>query len=79
MQLDYDIKYNIGYIKFREKSELVTSLKISEDLVIDMAADGTIYGIELLNLKAQLFAGPVKALVLHNENTGNKKEVELPN
>ena len=78
MQLEYDIKYNIGYIKFKEKPELVTSLKISEDLIVDMAADGSIYGIELLNLKDQLFADHATELVLYNENTGNKKEVELP-
>ncbi len=79
MQVEYDIKYNIGYIRFKEKPETVTSLKISEDLVVDMADDGTIYGIELLNLKDQLFANRVNELILLNENTGNKKEVELPN
>ena len=78
MELDYDIRYNIGYIKFKEKQAHVTSLKISEDLVVDMAADGSIYGIELLNLKEQLFANNTAGLLLHNENTGNKKEVELP-
>jgi uncharacterized protein YuzE len=77
MELEYDIKYNIGYIKFKEKPEQVTSLKISEDLVVDMASDGSIYGIELLNLKEQLFANKT-GLLLHNENTGNKKQVELP-
>lgn len=78
MQVEYDIKYNIGYIKFKEKTDQVTSLKISEDLVVDMAANGSIYGIELLNLKEQLFANQVTELVLFNENTGSKKEVEIP-
>ncbi len=78
MQLKYDIKYNIGYIKFKEKPDQVTSLKISEDIVVDMAADGSIYGIELLNLKEQLFANPATGLILHNENTGNEKLIELP-
>jgi len=77
MQVNYDIKYNIGYIKFKEKSEKVTSLKISEDLVVDMTADGAIYGIELLNLKEQLFADKLNELILLNENTGQKKEIEL--
>ncbi len=78
MQVEYDIKYNIGYIKFKEKPEKVTSLKISEELVVDMASDGTIYGIELLNLKDQLFADKATELVLYNENTGSKKGVALP-
>jgi uncharacterized protein YuzE len=78
MELDYDIQYNIGYIRFKEKPEHVTSLKISEDMIVDMAADGSIYGIELLNLKEQLFANKSTGLLLHNENTGNKRQVELP-
>jgi uncharacterized protein YuzE len=78
MQVEYDIKYNIGYIKFKEKPEKVTSLKISEDLVVDMASDGSIYGIELLNLKDQLFADKANELILYNENTGSRKEVALP-
>lgn len=78
MQVEFDIKFNIGYIKFKDKPTKVTSLKISEDLVVDMAADGSIYGIELLNLKDQLFAGQVSELVLYNENSGNKKEIALP-
>jgi uncharacterized protein YuzE len=78
MQVEYDIRYNIGYIKFKDKHEKVTSLKISEELVVDMAGDGSIYGIELLNLKEQLFANKATDLILFNENTGNKKEVEFP-
>ena len=78
MRVEYDIKYNVGYIKFKEKPDQVTSLKISEDLVVDMAADGSIYGIELLNLKDQLFGDQATELVLLNENTGKMKEVELP-
>jgi uncharacterized protein YuzE len=68
----------VGYIKFKEKREQVTSLKISEDLVVDMAADGSIYGIELLNLKDQLFGDQASELILLNENTGTKREIELP-
>ena len=78
MQVEYDIKYNVGYIKFKEKREQVISLKISEDLVVDMASDGSIYGIELLNLKDQLFGDQASELVLFNENTGAKREIELP-
>jgi uncharacterized protein YuzE len=78
MKVEFDIKYNIGYIKFKEKHEQVTSLRISEDLVIDLSADGSIYGIELLNLKEQLFGDHAMELELYNENSGNRKQVELP-
>lgn len=53
-------------------------MKISEELVVDMASDGTIYGIELLNLKDQLFANKATELIVYNENTGNKKGITLP-
>ena len=37
MRLSYDPKYNIGYLRFHEKSGPVTTLKISEDMNIDIA------------------------------------------
>lgn len=78
MQVTYDIKYNIGYIRFKEKKEEVTSIKVSEDLIVDMSSDGSIYGIELLNIKEQLFGNKEKELTLLNENSGIKKEIEIP-
>jgi uncharacterized protein YuzE len=78
MKVEYDIKYNLGYIKFKDKPENVTSLKISEDMVIDMAADGSIYGIELLNLKEQLFGDKANEIILYNENSGSHKKIEVP-
>jgi uncharacterized protein YuzE len=50
----YDIRYNIAYIRFHEKSKEVESIKIGDELVVDMATDGTIYGIELLNANEQI-------------------------
>ncbi|HJW87181.1 MAG TPA: DUF2283 domain-containing protein [Candidatus Brocadiaceae bacterium] len=41
-------------IKFHEKRKEVESIKISDGLVIDMAPDGTIYGIEMLNANEQI-------------------------
>ncbi len=54
MRLSYDPKYNIGYLRFHEKSGPVITLKISEEMNIDMAPDGTVYGIEILNANEQL-------------------------
>jgi uncharacterized protein YuzE len=48
-QLTYDFRYNIAYIQLREKSAEVETLRISDELNIDLAPDGTVYGIELLN------------------------------
>lgn len=77
MKLTYDPKYNIGYISFKEKTEAVETLHISDELNIDMAADGTIYGIELLNANEQLAAGKIKKLIVENASTGESNEIEL--
>ena len=54
MKLTYDPKHNVAHFRFHEKTEEVTTLKVSEELNIDIAPDGTLYGIELLNANAQL-------------------------
>ena len=46
MKLSYDSKYNVAYIRFHEKTGQVTTIKISDDMSIDIAPDGTVYGIE---------------------------------
>ncbi len=64
MRLTYDPKHNIAYIKLREKSEPVETIRVSDEINIDMAADGTVYGIELLDANAQLKASDNGRLVL---------------
>lgn len=78
MRLTYDPKYNIAYLKFQEKSAEVHTLKVSEELNIDLAPDGTIYGIELLNANEQMFRQDEGKFLLINEGTGAKAEIPLP-
>jgi len=78
MRLTYDPKYNIAYLKFQEKSAEVQTLKVSEELNIDLAPDGTIYGIELLNANEQMFRQDEGKFLLINEVTGAKAEIPLP-
>ncbi|MFA7238407.1 MAG: DUF2283 domain-containing protein, partial [Phycisphaeraceae bacterium] len=66
MELTYDRKHNIAYIRFRPiaggsgssgssgGSDQVQTLRISEEMNVDIAPDGTVYGIELLNANEQL-------------------------
>lgn len=54
MKLSYDPKYNVAYIRFKEKLGHVTTIKISDDMNVDIASDGTVYGVELLNPNEQL-------------------------
>ena len=77
MRFTYDPKYNIAYLKFQEKSAGVQTLKISEELNIDLASDGTIYGIELLNANEQMTRQDEGKFLVINEVTGEKAEVPL--
>lgn len=54
MKLTYDPRYNIAYIRLHKKVKEVETIKISDELNIDIASDGTIYGIELLNANEQM-------------------------
>ena len=77
MKLTYDPRYNIAYIKLREKTASVNSIKVSEEVIIDLGADGTIYGIELLNAKKQLEDKNSLHLLFVNEATGEEKEITV--
>ena len=77
MKFTYDPRYNIGYIRFCEKSSEVESLRISDELVVDIAPDGTVYGIELLNANEQLQREDMGELIVINEATGQHTNLPL--
>jgi uncharacterized protein YuzE len=54
MRLTYHPDQNVAYIRLREKREDVTPLRLGDDVVVDLAPDGTLYGIELLNAREQI-------------------------
>ncbi len=74
MKLSYDPKYNVAYIRLHEKTGQVTTIKISDDMNIDMAPDGTVYGIELLNANEQLTRDHGALIV---ELGGQRREIPL--
>lgn len=77
MKLSYDPRYNIAYIRFQEKTAEVEAVRVSDELVVDVAPDGTVYGIELLNANEQLQRDDRGRLLVVNEATGARSEVEL--
>jgi uncharacterized protein YuzE len=77
MKLTYDPRYNIAYIRFKEKRAQVESIKLSDELVVDIAPDGTVYGIELLNANEQLQREDMGGLVVINEATGEHTQLPL--
>lgn len=77
MKLTYDPRYNVAYLRLQEKTIQVETVRVSEALNIDLAPDGTVYGIELLNANEQLRGKEAGKLVVENEATGVVTEVEL--
>jgi uncharacterized protein YuzE len=77
MKLTYDPRHNIAYIRFGQKPVDVESIRVSEEVVVDIAPDGTLYGIELLNANEQLQRDDMGDLVIVNEATGQQDRFHL--
>jgi uncharacterized protein YuzE len=77
LELTYDPRYNVAYIRFHEKQAEVESIRLSDEIVVDMAPDGTVYGIELLNANEQLTRADIGELIVINEATGERSKVPL--
>ena len=77
MKLSYDPRYNIAYLRIHEKHDQVETIKVSDELNVDIAPDGTIYGIELLNANEQISKEDGGKLIVINEATGSKSEMVL--
>ena len=77
MRLTYDPRSNIAYLRLHEKTAQVETIRVSDELNIDIAPDGTVYGIELLNANTQLGAEDQGKLVVINEALGNRQEIPL--
>ncbi len=78
MKITYDSKYNIAYLSLRDKKEKgVSTIQLSDEVNVDIAPDGTIYGIELLNAKKQLKGGG-NNLSFTVSDISSKKTVHVP-
>ncbi|MDI1471733.1 MAG: DUF2283 domain-containing protein [Thermodesulfovibrio sp.] len=76
MKLSYDSKYNIAYIKFKDKPEQVETIHLSDEVNIDLTPDGKIYGIELLNANEQLQILKDMKFIFTDQSSG--LTIELP-
>ncbi len=77
MKIIYDPRHNIAYLRLHEKIAQVQTLHLSDELNVDMGADGTVYGIELLNANQQLRSEDGGNLVVVNEAIGKQREIPL--
>ena len=77
MKLTYDPDNNIAYIRLKPAKRKVRTVTVSDELNIDIAEDGSIYGMELLNANAQLKADRQLAITIENSQSGECKEIAL--
>jgi uncharacterized protein YuzE len=77
VRLTYDPRYNVAYLRFYEKAGEVETIRLTDQINVDIAPDGTVYGIELLNANEQLRRQDSGNLVLVNEASGDRCEVPL--
>jgi uncharacterized protein YuzE len=78
MKLTYDPKYNVAYIHLKDKTDQVETIRVSDELNVDLAPDGTVFGIELLDANRQLSADKLGKLIVINEDSGESTEFKLP-
>ncbi len=77
MKISHDLRYNVAYIRLQETTAQVVTLKISDELNVDVGPDGSVHGIELLNANEQLYKEDQGKLFLVNEATGEEEEINL--
>ena len=77
MKLTYDPRHNVAYLRFQEKTAEVETIQISDALNVDIAPDGTVYGIELLNANEQLRGDNGGHLDVVNEAAGKTDDILL--
>jgi uncharacterized protein YuzE len=77
MHITHTPEHNIGYIRFaKEQGKVARTIILSNDMHVDIAADGSIYGIELMNANEQL-KGDVAAIIYENQQTHQRQELPL--
>jgi len=77
MKLTYDPLRNIAYLSLQEKDAAVETIRVRDELNVDLTPDGTVYGVELLNANEQLGASDDGVLVVVNEAVGDRREIRL--
>jgi uncharacterized protein YuzE len=73
MKPSYHPRHDVAYIRLREKIAEVETIRVSDELNVDLAPDGTVHGIELLDADEQLGAGDDGRLVV--EEQGRKRSL----
>jgi uncharacterized protein YuzE len=76
MKVTYHPKHNVAYIALRDKPDQVETVRLSDEINVDLAPDGSVYGIELLNASRQLTADGGQLIVI-NQQSGQSSQLKL--
>jgi uncharacterized protein YuzE len=77
MKLTFDRAHNIAYLRLRPRGAQVETVRVSGEMNVDLAPDGSVYGIELLNANEQLRAADNGKLILVDGADGHEVELSL--
>lgn len=77
MELTYDPRHNVAHLRLHKRTAEVETVRVGDELNVDIAPDGTVYGIEFLNANDQLGGGDGGNLVVVNEALGERRELAL--
>jgi uncharacterized protein YuzE len=77
MKLTFDRDRNIAYLRLKPRGEEVETIRVSDELNVDLAPDGSVYGIELLNASHQLRAADEGRLVVVDPQSGEKRSLKV--
>jgi len=69
LEINYDKRYKIEYIKIQKKTSEVETIKLSDEVNIDIYPDCKTYVIELLNENEQLQISQNNELIFTDEST----------
>jgi len=62
MQVSYDSKKDLLYLRFDERTQSVTNRRLDEDIVLDIGVDDRIVGIEILDASFRVDLGSLLPL-----------------
>ena len=77
MELTYDHDHNVAYLRLKPKSAEVETVRVSDQLNVDMAPDGSIYGIEFLNANDQIRGADGGRIVFIDPVSGEERSLKV--
>ncbi len=77
MELTYDRGQNIAYLRLKPRGSDVETVRVSDQLNVDLAPDGSIYGIEFLNANDQIRGTGDSRFVFIDPVSGEERSLEV--